>query len=627
MTSGFQDYTLEGELGRGGMGCVYRARHKPTGALRALKVLTGVPDPEVLARFRREAEALARLGPGAVAVPVHEIRVEGGRCFIVMGFMAGGSLGARLGSQGRLEPLEAIRMASRIARALESCHAAGLVHRDLKPDNVLFDEEGRVRLADFGIVRDLQATVLTETGTVLGTPRYMAPEQLEGKPVDARADIYALGVLLYVLVTGEPPHSGNSLYDLLRAKLSGQRAALPAGMPDGLDAVIGRALAPSPDRRQESARELREELEALLAGAVSAKQEKLPAGPGRALVVAGVGVLLLLGAALAWERLRAPEKMARPDAPAIPRPDATPLDRLPLPGPSPRAAPVTSADGEFALRRAREANPGRDVFLGGDVERVRARMDQLALYLVTAARAGVEGPELGEDLMDYVASGGGNLEIRRQIELLELAFRHNRGARVRAWLGRKLLDAKGSLDRIVELVGPVAGEWTRERDVRAEPRVVLATALLKRHAPGDLERAERIALAQDTDDPHSAEVIELLAQIQLEHANFDGALETTRRLLEATTETTEPANRAKRHTWRGVVLKNKHRLEEALAELDEAVKARPEGWILGERACILARLGDFARADEDLARARVAGVSEENFNRYRDEIESLKRSR
>jgi tetratricopeptide (TPR) repeat protein len=275
------------------MGVVYRARHRPTGASRAVKVMTAAAGPEELVRFRREAEALARVA-GAGVVPVHEAGLEGGRLYFAMELMPGGTLRDRLRG-GPLAWRDAASLVAGLARALERCHAASLVHRDLKPENVLFDEGGTPCLADFGCVRDLDASRLTETGSVLGTPAYMAPEQLDGRAVDHRADVYSLGVILHELVTGERPFAASSPVAQLADKLAGKRRTIGPRAPRALDELVGRALAPTPGKRLASARELAEELEALVAGRASS------GGRGRVLALGAVAAILAL-AALATRR-------------------------------------------------------------------------------------------------------------------------------------------------------------------------------------------------------------------------------------------------------------------------------------------------------------------------------------
>jgi len=351
------DYRLEGELGRGGMGTVFRAVHAPTGARRALKVIRTDGDPELIARFRREAEALARVA-GEGIVPVHEIGVARGVVFLAMGLMPGGSLGERLKARGRFEWRDAARIVATLARSLERCHAAGIVHRDVKPDNVLFDEEDRPRLADFGLVSDASARSLTETGTVLGTPAYMAPEQLAGERVDARADIYALGAILHTLVTGERPHGASTPYDLLRQKLSERRSALPAGTPAALEALVAKTLAASPAARPQTAGELARSLEALL----DVKQ----ATSSRVLGAVALAALIALAAlaALAASAARRPPATSGPvSLPPPPPPPPPPAEDLELARKKlAEAAKILEGKASWslavnALREARKAAP------------------------------------------------------------------------------------------------------------------------------------------------------------------------------------------------------------------------------------------------------------------------------
>jgi formylglycine-generating enzyme required for sulfatase activity len=259
-------YEVEGEIGRGSMGCVLRARHRQTGVLRAIKVLTlAAPDVELITRFNRESELLARVG-GEGVVSVHEAGSHLGHLYYVMDLVEGGSLRDRVKKSGALPWREAAALVARIARALDRCHEAGIVHRDMKLENVLLDAEGAPVLSDFGIARDLDARSLTATGALLGSPSTMAPEQIRGETVDRRADIYALGVILYELTTGTKPYSGATWVELTRSIEAGRRPTThdTAGAPPGLDEVLGRCLAPRRESRFKTAQELAIELETLL---------------------------------------------------------------------------------------------------------------------------------------------------------------------------------------------------------------------------------------------------------------------------------------------------------------------------------------------------------------------------
>jgi serine/threonine protein kinase len=278
-------YEILEELGRGGMGRVYLARHRPTGARRALKALESVPDVEQLDRFRREVEALARVG-GAGVVPIHDSGVAGRTLWFAMEIMSGGSLRARLKESGRLPWREATAIVADVARALGRCHAIGLVHRDVKPENILFDDQGAARLADFGCVRFLGGRALTVTGTFIGTPGYMSPEQLNGEPVGPSADVFALGVVLYELVQGTKPFTGNSVFELLRATTKPPAPLRDA--PPELQRIVAGALAPSAADRTRDANQLAVDLDELVAGKTkAASRPPLVAALLLALVAAG----------------------------------------------------------------------------------------------------------------------------------------------------------------------------------------------------------------------------------------------------------------------------------------------------------------------------------------------------
>ncbi len=260
-------YELEAEIGRGGMGRVYRGRHATTGAVHAVKALAD-GDDTALARFQREAETLARAG-GEGIVALHESGQHGQTLWYAMDLMPGGSLRDRMKAGERLEWRDACALVLDLARALGRCHGLGIVHRDLKPENVLFDAAGTPRIADFGCARDLGAARLTKTGALLGTPAYMAPEQLDGRPASAPADVYALGLILHELVTGKRAHAGSTVWELLKETQSGRRepAARIVRCPPAVDRLLDRALSPDAGARFADAGELALALEQVLAGA------------------------------------------------------------------------------------------------------------------------------------------------------------------------------------------------------------------------------------------------------------------------------------------------------------------------------------------------------------------------
>src|SRR5436305_552715 len=198
-------YVIDGELGRGGMGVVYKALQRGLNRPVALKmVLTGDhADHKDLLRFLAEAETVAAIRHPHV-VQVYEFGEQHGRPFLAMEFLPGGSLADRLKAGGALDPRAAAELVEKLARAVHAAHDAGIVHRDLKPANVLFDGAGEPRVTDFGLAKRGGQSDLTRTGAVMGTPAYMAPEQAAGKTkfVGPQADVYALGVVLYECLAG-----------------------------------------------------------------------------------------------------------------------------------------------------------------------------------------------------------------------------------------------------------------------------------------------------------------------------------------------------------------------------------------------------------------------------------------
>ena len=262
-------YRIEKLLGAGGSSTVYLATDlEPTdcehGVPVAIKVLTRLTSRLDVGRFLRESEFLARIDHVNV-VSLRETGRESRHPYIVMDYAAGGTLRRLLRSHGRLPLTQAIDIAMDLLAGLSAMHAAGIVHRDLKPDNILLDAQGRARIADLGIAYD---TVngepdCYEPGSLVGTPRYMAPEQAIGEKARPQSDLYNVGLILYEMLSGEPPFPGNSADDLLRAHLTAPVPPLADSVPwipPALAALIARSLAKRFELRPESSAAFRAEL-------------------------------------------------------------------------------------------------------------------------------------------------------------------------------------------------------------------------------------------------------------------------------------------------------------------------------------------------------------------------------
>jgi len=259
-------YEVERELGRGAMGTVYRGRDPVIGRAVAIKtmVLPKALDPaereQAKQRFLREARAAGGLvHPGIVAI--HDAGVEGDLCYIVMELVEGRDLVAHTRQAALLPPAKVLSIGERVAEALAHAHAAGVVHRDIKPANILYAADtDTVKVTDFGIAR-IASSAGSRFASALGTPSYVPPEQLAGRRIDGRADLFALGVTLYQLLSGRLPFEGESMSQLTAAISSGAHVPVrrhnPA-LPAGVEAIVERALEREPERRFQSGTELAE---------------------------------------------------------------------------------------------------------------------------------------------------------------------------------------------------------------------------------------------------------------------------------------------------------------------------------------------------------------------------------
>jgi beta-lactam-binding protein with PASTA domain/predicted Ser/Thr protein kinase len=263
-------YRVEARIGQGGMAEVYRGFDPVLNRTVAIKVLLPqfARDAGFVARFRREAQAAARLNQPNI-VGVYDTGADGDRQYIVMEFVEGRTLAEFLAGGRRLTPMQSVELTQKIGAALASAHAQGIVHRDIKPGNVMVTRDGTVKVMDFGIARMQTDITAPQTSSVIGTPTYLSPEQAQGQVVDARSDLYSLGCVLYELLAGRPPFTGDTPVAIAYKQVN-ETPVTPsthnADIPPRLDAVVMKCLAKNPANRYQSAEELSADLERVKQG-------------------------------------------------------------------------------------------------------------------------------------------------------------------------------------------------------------------------------------------------------------------------------------------------------------------------------------------------------------------------
>jgi serine/threonine protein kinase/tetratricopeptide (TPR) repeat protein len=263
-------YEILGVLGQGGMGRVYRVLDREIGEEVAIKLLSpeAVVDPRAIERFRNELK-LARQIVHKNVCRIYHIGEDGGTYYLVMELVRGEDLRAILRRDPKIDPGRAVTIARQICEGLAEAHRLGIVHRDLKPGNIMIDGEGNARIMDFGIARSLGSAGVTAAGALVGTPEYMSPEQVEGRPVDARSDIYSLGALLFEMAAGRPPFEAETRLGVAlkrRTEDPPDPRSLAPGVPEGLSRIILKCLARDPAARYKTAEDVTADLDAVRAG-------------------------------------------------------------------------------------------------------------------------------------------------------------------------------------------------------------------------------------------------------------------------------------------------------------------------------------------------------------------------
>jgi len=313
-------YELLKLIGQGGMGAVYKARDKELDRVVALKLIRPelAKNPEVLRRFKQEL-ILARQVTHKNVIRIFDLGQSDGIKFITMDFVEGQDLRSLLLEKSKLAPDQAARIMLQICRALEAAHAEGVIHRDLKPQNIMLDASGRILVMDFGIARSAYLPGMTQTGALIGTPEYMSPEQGRGEPLTERSDLFSMGIIFYELLTGKSPYHSDTPLATLWKRMTEKvtpPVVLDPTLPQALSNIVVKALEIEPKNRFASAREMAQQLEVWLGPSAGGETIFLPAPrikPYWKWASAALGVLLV--ASVIAFRLRGPAKPKAAHAP------------------------------------------------------------------------------------------------------------------------------------------------------------------------------------------------------------------------------------------------------------------------------------------------------------------------
>ena len=563
-------------IARGGGGQVYRvANPQPGGPDLALKLLLGKPGPRSYRRYQTEVQAMLRLRhPGVVGL--HAAGEHGDLPYLVMDLVEGASLQDRLQRRGALPWRESAELALQVAEALAECHALGVVHRDLKPDNMLVDADGRARVADFGLALDLDASQsrLTQSGTFMGTPGYWAPEQASGKTelLGPLVDVYGIGAVLYAMLTRMPPFRPSSVREAISQTISmppDPPSVHAPDVPKALERICMRCLEKDPAQRYPSAQGLSVALRELLHGPPpdSAPPRRAPWGAAVA-----IGAALALGLGAWWlTRGEAPDPVAGPGPaePAVPAEPSEPKPDL--------DALLAAQDWESALPLldlALAADP-RDVELRVQRGRARRGLGEFALAL--------------EDLGEVLATHPDHREAL-----------HHRGAVLRKL--KREADALVDLERLLALDPTHAGGHYHRGVIRRRAGQLQG-------AIEDFDDALRL-------DPDLESVARYhRARAYLELGELGLALEDVQRVLALAPQDVGALYQ------RSQIRIAQGELAEALPDLDLLVELQPEvGSARIDRGLLRIKLGQREEGRADLRRGLELDPGAENADLARQEL-------